>query len=168
MFSCFTHLSSPISLISLVDFLGAVRKDILAGSDRWEHFLSSKDSSDLFSEVEIETDDLLKQKGVTVNKEGILMIPSQKLSLSEDLCKVGCSEKGKKQFVCQICDKVFMRKDKVNYHIYSDHHEDFVRLGKGIPQILTKVDLLNNSDPDIQESFAEEETNVVLSSSAKL
>ena len=104
---------------------------------------------------EIETDDLLKQKGVTVNKEGKLMIPSQKLSLSEELCKVGCSEKGKKQFVCQICEKVFLRKDKINYHIYSDHHDDFVRLGKGVPQILTKVDLLNNSDPDIEDTLDE-------------
>ena len=102
---------------------------------------------------EEETDDLMKQKGVTVSKEGKLMIPSQKLSLSEELCKVMCNEKGKKNFVCQICDKVFPRKDKINYHIYSDHHEEFVRLGTGVPQILTKGDILNSSDHSLEDSF---------------
>jgi hypothetical protein len=110
---------------------------------------------------EVETDDLMKQKGVTVNKEGKLMIPSQKLSLSEDLCKVTCGERGKKNFVCQICEKVFMRKDKINYHIYSDHHDEFVRLGKGIPQILTKSDLLNNSDQDIEDVIDDEGKNKI-------
>jgi hypothetical protein len=105
---------------------------------------------------DIETDDLMKQKGVTVSREGKLMIPSQKLSLSDDLCKVVCGEKGKKQFICQICEKVFMRKDKINYHIYSEHHEEFVRLGKGIPQILTKVDITNIGDLDADDLVNEE------------
>merc|ERR1712223_1979252 len=102
---------------------------------------------------EEETGDLMKLKGVTVNKEGILMIPSQKLSLSEELCKIISNEKGKKNFVCQICDKLFPRKDKINYHIYSEHHDEFVRLGTGVPQILTKGDILNSSDQSIEDSF---------------
>merc|ERR1712223_992950 len=102
---------------------------------------------------EEETGDLMKLKGVTVNKEGILMIPSQKLSLSEELCKIISNEKGKKNFVCQICDKPFPRKDKINYHIYSEHHDEFVRLGTGVPQILTKGDILNSSDQSIEDSF---------------
>ena len=102
-----------------------------------------------------ETDDLMKQKGVTVNKEGKLMIPSQKLSLSEELCKIVMNEKGKKNFVCQICDKVFPRKDKINYHIYSDHHDEFVRLGTGVPQILTKGDALNSSDNSLEDPIEE-------------
>jgi hypothetical protein len=101
---------------------------------------------------EEETDDLMKQKGVTVNKEGKLMIPCQKLSLSEELCKIVNNEKGKKNFICQICDKVFPRKDKINYHIYSDHHDEFVRLGTGVPQILTKGDMLNSSDQSIEDN----------------
>merc|ERR1712083_181482 len=105
---------------------------------------------------DIETDDLMKQKGVTVSREGKLMIPSQKLSLSDDLCKVVCGEKGKKQFSCQICEKVFMRKDKINYHIYSEHHEEFVRLGKGIPQILTKGDITSTDDHGTDELINED------------
>merc|ERR1712141_410815 len=105
---------------------------------------------------DIETDDLMKQKGVTVSREGKLMIPSQKLSLSDDLCKVVCGEKGKKQFICQICEKLFMRKDKINYHIYSEHHEEFVRLGKGIPQILPKVDITSIDDHAADELINED------------
>lgn len=43
--------------------------------------------------------------------------------------------------MCQVCEKVFLRKDKANYHIYTDHHEEFVRHGKGIPKILQQSDL---------------------------
>merc|ERR1712223_2027019 len=115
---------------------------------------------------EEETGDLMKQKGVTVNKEGILMIPSQKLSLSEELCKIISNEKGKKNFVCQICDKIFPRKDKINYHIYSEHHDEFVRLGTGVPQILTKGEILNNSDQSIEDSFdGEPQTDTAFSES---
>jgi hypothetical protein len=47
-----------------------------------------EDSNDLSAEAE----DLMKQRGVTVNKEGKLMIPSQKLSLPEELCRVEFDE----------------------------------------------------------------------------
>ena len=70
------------------------------------------------------------------------MIPSQKLTLSEELCRVeSVDELGKKKrFVCQVCEKSFLRKDKANYHIYHDHHEEFVRHGKGLPKILQQND----------------------------
>ena len=92
------------------------------------------------ADVEAETEDLLRQKGVTLSKEGKVMIPSQKLTLSEELCKVVESGK-KKHFVCQVCEKSFLRKDKTNYHIYQDHHDEFVRFGgKGLPKILQQND----------------------------
>ena len=94
------------------------------------------------ADVEAETEDLLKQKGVTLSKEGKVMIPSQKLNLSEELCRVeNADEFGKKKkFVCQVCDKSFLRKDKANYHIYHEHHDEFVLHGKGLPKILQQND----------------------------
>ena len=82
---------------------------------------------------------LVVVSGVTVNREGKLMIPSQKLTLSEQLCKAATTPKGKKCFACQVCSKFFFRKDKINYHIYTEHHDQFVKFGKdNLPQILTK------------------------------
>jgi len=93
-------------------------------------------------DVEAETEGLLKQKGVTLSKEGKVMIPSQKLTLSEELCRVETTDElgKKKRFVCQVCEKAFLRKDKANYHIYHDHHDEFVRHGKGLPKILQQND----------------------------
>jgi len=56
-----------------------------------------------YSEVDAEAEDLMKQRGVTVSKDGKLMIPSQKLSLSEELCKIELDDsvstfKGVKRF----------------------------------------------------------------------
>ena len=88
-----------------------------------------------------ETSELMKRKGVTLSKDGKrLMIPSQKLSLPPELCRTVTGEGDKKQkFQCQICQKAFLRKDKVNYHVYSEHREEFVRMGgQGMPKILKK------------------------------
>ena len=90
-----------------------------------------------------ETSELIKQKGVTVSKDGKLMIPSQKLTLSPELCKVvregeGESAAKKTKFQCQVCQKLFLRKDKINYHIYSEHREEFLSKGQDLPPILTK------------------------------
>jgi hypothetical protein len=72
------------------------------------------------------------------------MIPSQKITLSPELCKVvlpGRGELGKKpKFQCLVCDKFFLRKDKVNYHVYSEHHDQFVKKGQYLPKILTTAD----------------------------
>ena len=88
-----------------------------------------------------ETSELMKQKGVTVSKDGKrLMIPSQKLTLPPELCKAVTGEGDKKQkFRCQVCQKTFLRRDKINYHVYSEHREEFVRMGgQGMPKILKK------------------------------
>ncbi|MGB1724217.1 MAG: hypothetical protein ACPHJ1_08140, partial [Ilumatobacteraceae bacterium] len=37
----------------------------------------------------------------------MMQATSQKLSLSEDLCKMTINEKGKKVFICQVCEKSF-------------------------------------------------------------
>ena len=98
-----------------------------------------------------ETDELLKQKGVTVNRDGKLMIPSQKLTLPDELCKAVTNDKGKKSFACQVCNKSFLRKDKINYHIYSEHHDEFLLHGKSLPQILTKAES-PTKDPVAEET----------------
>lgn len=50
--------------------------------------VKEEDSSD----ISVEAEGLMKQRGVTVNKDGKLMIPSQKLSLPEELCRVEFDE----------------------------------------------------------------------------
>ena len=95
------------------------------------------------------TNELMKQKGVTVTKDGKLMIPSHRLTLSPELCKV-VEGKGKK-FSCQVCHKTFLRKDKINYHIYSEHHDEFLRLGgQELPSILKKGDSPKDKEGSIQ------------------
>merc|ERR1739844_827698 len=57
------------------------------------------------------------------------------------------------------------RKDKINYHIYSEHHEEFVRLGKGVPQILTKVDITSIGDLDADDLMNEENMHPTIADS---
>ena len=81
---------------------------------------------------------VLKQKGVTVNKEGKVLIPSHKITLPEELCQIVEGKKGKKMYQCQICSKEFNRKDIINYHVYNEHREEFLEYGKGLPEVLTR------------------------------
>jgi hypothetical protein len=84
------------------------------------------------------TSKLLKQKGVTINKDGKVMIPSHKISLPRELCQIVEGKKGKKLYQCQICTKEFNRKDIINYHVYNEHREEFLEYGKGLPEVLTR------------------------------
>ena len=96
-------------------------------------------------EEKFKTNKLLKQKGVSLNKEGKVMIPSHKLTLPEELCQIVENRKGKKMYQCQICSKEFNRKDIINYHVYTEHREDFLEYGKGLPEVLTREE--NESPP---------------------
>merc|ERR1712156_325930 len=47
----------------------------------------------------VKTPKLLKQKGVSINKAGQVMIPSHKITLPEELCLIVENKKGKKKFI---------------------------------------------------------------------
>merc|ERR1719270_3337034 len=51
---------------------------------------------------------------------------------------VGRGKAGKKMFVCQICDKQFNRQDKMKYHLFNEHYDDFIRCSDSVPKILAK------------------------------
>merc|ERR1712226_428680 len=88
-----------------------------------------------------ENDKLMEQKGVKVVGDK-MMIPADKLKIPEELCKiktVGRGKMGKKIFICQICDKQFNRADKMKYHLYNEHYDDFIRCSDSVPRILTKA-----------------------------
>eukprot|EP00092_Neocalanus_flemingeri_P012486 GFUD01013459.1.p1 GENE.GFUD01013459.1~~GFUD01013459.1.p1 ORF type:complete len:2839 (+),score=729.45 GFUD01013459.1:442-8517(+) len=91
-------------------------------------------------EMQDEADKLLEQKGVSV-VEGKLMIPADKLDIPEELCKIKSIGRGrgnKKYFVCQICDKQFIMADKMKYHLYNEHYDDYIRCSDSVPRSLTK------------------------------
>merc|ERR1712079_781015 len=108
---------------------------------------TSKSSSD-----ENKKQKLLKQKGVTVNKEGKVMIPSHKITLSDELCQIVEGKKGKKLYECQICSKKFNRKDTINYHVYIEHREEFLEFGKGLPDVLTREETDDDQPPTKSKS----------------
>merc|ERR1711956_1699 len=102
---------------------------------------SNTDGTDMDKETQEENDKLMEQKGVKVVGDK-MMIPADKLKIPEELCKtkvVGRGKAGKKMFVCQICDKQFNRADKIKYHLYQDHYDDFIRCSDSVPRILTKA-----------------------------
>ena len=99
-----------------------------------------EEDSNMDKETQDEADKLLEQKGVAV-VEGKLMIPADKLKIPEEFCKmksIGRGRGSKKQFVCQICEKQFNRADKMKYHLYNEHYDDFIRCSDSVPRILTK------------------------------
>merc|ERR1711997_509823 len=90
-----------------------------------------------------------------------MMIPADKLKIPEELCKmksVGRGKAGKKMFVCQICDKQFNRADKIKYHLYNEHYDDFIRCSDSVPRILAKNHALQKSES--KPSVEKEKTNV--------
>merc|ERR1712079_614210 len=95
----------------------------------------------LDKEAQDEADKLLEQKGVAV-VGGRLMIPADKLKIPDELCAIKTSGKGKgpakKSFLCQICEKQFNRADKMKYHLYNEHYDDFIRCSDSVPKILAK------------------------------
>ena len=42
------------------------------------------------------------------------------------------------EFICQICDKQFNRQDKMKYHLFNEHYDDFIRCSDSVPKILAK------------------------------
>ena len=93
----------------------------------------------LDKEAQDEADKLLEQKGVAV-VGGKLMIPADKLKIPDELCliKSGKGRGSKKTFICQICDKQFNRQDKMKYHLFNEHYDDFIRCSDSVPKILAK------------------------------
>merc|ERR1719454_276975 len=94
-----------------------------------------------------------------------MMIPADKLKIPEELCKmksVGRGKAGKKMFVCQICDKQFNRADKIKYHLYNEHYDDFIRCSDSVPKILAK----NYSTPKAEAKLVEKEKSVISKPSA--
>ena len=107
-----------------------------------EKELKDGNSSDtpLDKETQEEADKLLEQKGVAV-VGGKLMIPADRLKIPEELCLIKTAGKGrgtKKTFVCQICEKQFNRADKMKYHLFNEHYDDFIRCSDSVPKILAK------------------------------
>ena len=69
------------------------------------------------------------------------MIPADRLKIPEELCKIKTLSKGRvsrKMFICEICDKQFTRADKMKYHLYNEHYDDFIRCSDSVPKILAK------------------------------
>ena len=94
----------------------------------------------LDKEAQDEADKLLEQKGVAV-VGGKLMIPADRLKIPEELCLIKTNGKGKgskKTFICRICDKQFNRADKMKYHLFNEHYDDFIRCSDSVPKILAK------------------------------
>ena len=99
------------------------------------------DGTDIDKETQEENDKLMEQKGVKVVGDK-MMIPADKLKIPDELCKIksiGRGKAGKKMFVCQICDKQFNRADKMKYHLYNEHYDDFIRCSDSVPRILKKA-----------------------------
>merc|ERR1719225_397785 len=129
------------------------------------------DAAEMEKETQEENDKLMEQKGVKVVGDK-MMIPADKLKIPEELCKmksVGRGKAGKKMFVCQICEKQFNRADKIKYHLYNEHYDDFIRCSDSVPRILTKaysprVDKTPPHDKKVEEK--EEKPTVISKPSA--
>merc|ERR1719192_3085957 len=130
------------------------------------------DAAEMDKETQEENDKLMEQKGVKVVGDK-MMIPADKLKIPEELCKmksVGRGKAGKKMFVCQICEKQFNRADKIKYHLYNEHYDDFIRCSDSVPRILTKaysprVDKTPPHDKKVEEK---EEKQAVISKPSAL
>ena len=113
-----------------------LRKSSSEDSDRMES--ESNDDSNQDAETQAEADKLLEKKGVSVIG-GRLMITADKLKIPDELCKIKLVGKAnKRHFCCEICDKTYNRADKMKYHLYNDHYEDFIRCSDSVPRILKK------------------------------
>ena len=110
---------------------------------------SAVSDTPLDKEAQDEADKLLEQKGVAV-VGGKLMIPAHKLKIPDELCLIKTSGKGKgpvkKTFICQICENHFNRADKMKYHLYNEHYDDFIRCSDSVPKILAKNHALQKSE----------------------
>ena len=110
---------------------------------------SAVSDAPLDKEAQDEADKLLEQKGVAV-VGGKLMIPAHKLKIPDELCLIKTSGKGKgpvkKIFICQICENNFNRADKMKYHLYNEHYDDFIRCSDSVPKILAKNHALQKSE----------------------
>ena len=125
---------------------------------------SNSSNAPLDKEAQDEADKLLEQKGVAV-VGGKLMIPADRLKIPEELCKIKTLSKGrasKKMFICEICDKQFNRADKMKYHLYNEHYDDFIRCSDSVPKILAK----NYSTPKAEAKLVEKEKSVISKPSA--
>ena len=110
---------------------------------------SAVSDTPLDKEAQDEADKLLEQKGVAV-VGGKLMIPAHRLKIPDELCLIKTSGKGKgpvkKTFICQICENHFNRADKMKYHLYNEHYDDFIRCSDSVPKILAKNHALQKSE----------------------
>jgi len=122
------------------------------------------------SDREREKPDMDSQDDSNMNKEmhdetskGRMMIPVDKLTIPEELCKMKSTGRGrgtKKFFVCQICENQFDKADKMKHHLYNDHYDDFIRCSESIPKFLAKsyTPLKSENKPTLplEEKIAEE------------
>merc|ERR1712045_534217 len=115
----------------------------------------------LDKEAQDEADKLLEQKGVAV-VGGKLMIPAHKLKIPDELCLIKTSGKGKgpvkKIFICQICDNHCNRADKMKYHLYNEHYDDFIRCSDSVPKILAKNHALQKTETKPSGNTEKEKT----------
>ena len=122
---------------------------------------SAVSDTPLDKEAQDEADKLLEQKGVAV-VGGKLMIPAHKLKIPDELCLIKTSGKGKgpvkKIFICQICDNHCNRADKMKYHLYNEHYDDFIRCSDSVPKILAKNHSLQKTETKPSGNTEKEKT----------
>ena len=80
------------------------------------------------------------------------MIPVEKLTIPEELCKMKSTGRGrgtKKFFLCQICEEQFDKADKIKLHLYNEHYDDYIRCSDSVPEILAKSHPITENNPPI-------------------
>ena len=78
------------------------------------------------------------------------MIPVEKLTIPEELCKMKSTGRGrgtKKFFLCQICEEQFDKADKIKLHLYNEHYDDYIRCSDSVPEILAKSHPITENNP---------------------
>merc|ERR1712130_499376 len=111
-----------------------------------------------------------RQDGAGEEKE---MIPVDKLTIPEELCKIKSTGRGRgtnKTFLCQICNEQFDKADKIKHHLYNEHYDDYIRCSDSGPDILTKsyppIRADNKAPPPLGDNLAEEKAPVISKPSA--
>merc|ERR1712013_815845 len=123
--------------------------------------------------IDIDDSNENKQKvdGTSEEKE---VVPVDKLTIPEELCKMKTTGRGrgtKKFFVCQICEEQFDKADKMKLHLYNDHYDDFIRCSVSVPDILEKSNpIAENKQPlPLEDKIPDEkDENTVISKPSAL
>merc|ERR1711915_1048487 len=101
-----------------------------------------------------------------------MMIAIEKLPIPEELCRIKSIGRGrgtKKVYLCQVCENQFDKADKIKFHLYNNHYDDFIRCSDSIPKILTKPKLSDNKGSmTTEENTKEKEEKTIISKPSAL